>query len=208
MVIPVLCGDKWHPADIVKKGLKGLEGLEYSFNFLENAQDISLELFKDNRIIILSKSNNVSQEDESPWLDQELDLAIKDYVEAGGSLLALHSGTSDYEDSKDLKPLLGGVFAHHPDQCPVKVSFSNDHLLTKGCSDFTLVDEHYFMDMNDDNIDVFVTTESEHGSQPGGWIKKQGKGRVCVITPGHNLEVWLEPSFQRLLKNAIGWCLG
>jgi hypothetical protein len=27
-----------------------------------------------------------------------------------------------------------------------------------------------------------------------------------MLTPGHNVEVWLEPSFQVLLGNALRWC--
>lgn len=30
--------------------------------------------------------------------------------------------------------------------------------------------------------------------------------RVCVLTPGHNLEVWLHPGFQALLRHALNWC--
>jgi type 1 glutamine amidotransferase len=53
---------------------------------------------------------------------------------------------------------------------------------------------------------VFLTTTSEHGTQPGGWTRTEGEGRVCVLTPGHNLEVWLQPSFQALLLNTLRWC--
>ena len=54
--------------------------------------------------------------------------------------------------------------------------------------------------------DVFLTTVSEHGSQPGGWTRLEGKGRVCALTPSHNLEGWQHPSFQTLLLNALHWC--
>ncbi|CAN5509301.1 hypothetical protein BH10CHL1_BH10CHL1_18130 [soil metagenome] len=47
---------------------------------------------------------------------------------------------------------------------------------------------------------------SRHGTQPGGWTRLEGDGRVCVLTPGHNLEVWLDPSYQILLGNALRWC--
>lgn len=34
----------------------------------------------------------------------------------------------------------------------------------------------------------------------------RGAGRVCVLTPGHNPEVWSCPSFQALLRNGLRWC--
>jgi uncharacterized protein len=61
------------------------------------------------------------------------------------------------------------------------------------------------MALDDPQAEVFLTTTSEHGSQPGGWLRTQGAGRVCVLTPGHNLPVWQHPSFQALLGNALDW---
>jgi type 1 glutamine amidotransferase len=54
---------------------------------------------------------------------------------------------------------------------------------------------------------VFMTTSSEHGTQPAGWTRTEGEGRVCVLSPGHNAEVWLHPSFQALLRSALLWCI-
>ena len=62
------------------------------------------------------------------------------------------------------------------------------------------------MDMDDELVDVFLTTKSEYGSQPAGWTRTEGAGRVCVLTPGHSLEVWKHPSYQALLQNALRWC--
>jgi type 1 glutamine amidotransferase len=80
--------------------------------------------------------------------------------------------------------------------------------MTSGSEPFTLVDEHYFMTLDDAGADVFLTTESEHGRQPGGWTRTVDAGRVCVLCPGHNLEVWLHPSYQSLIYNALRWCGG
>ena len=51
-----------------------------------------------------------------------------------------------------------------------------------------------------------MSPAAEHGVQPGGWRRNEGKGRVCVLTPGHNLEIWQHPSYQKLLLNSIHWC--
>ena len=56
--------------------------------------------------------------------------------------------------------------------------------------------------------DVFLTTSSEHGDQPGGWTRVEGADRVCLMTPGHILEVWLHPSYQALIRNGLRWCGG
>jgi type 1 glutamine amidotransferase len=71
-----------------------------------------------------------------------------------------------------------------------------------------LKDEHYFMAMDDPGVDIFMTTCSEHGEQPAGWRRTEGPGRVAVLTPGHNLEVWLHSSYQTMILNALRWCGG
>ena len=38
------------------------------------------------------------------------------------------------------------------------------------------------------------------------YVRTQGKGRVCVLTPGHTHDVWGNSHFQVLLENAVRWC--
>ncbi|HJZ49594.1 MAG TPA: ThuA domain-containing protein, partial [Roseiflexaceae bacterium] len=94
----------------------------------------------------------------------------------------------------------------HPPQCLVAVEPRQPHPLTAGSAAFALIDEHYVMALDDAQADVFLTTRSEHGAQPAGWTRQELAGRVCVLSPGHNLDVWLHPSYQALIGNALRWC--
>jgi type 1 glutamine amidotransferase len=157
-------------------------------------------------LVILTKSNIISARDQTEWMTDAVQAAFFEYVRQGNGLLAIHSGTAEYEQKPVLRRLLGGVFTHHPEQCPVTIRPRAGHLLTKGVAPFTVKDEHYFMTIDDPQADMFMNTISEHGQQPGAWRRTEGSGRVVVLTPGHNLEVWLHPSFQRLLLNSLQWC--
>jgi type 1 glutamine amidotransferase len=201
-----LCDDVWHPAQVVRNGLSGLEGYGYQFDWVENAKQWSAQRMATYPAVILSKSNNMSSANESPWMTESVQQAFLSYVRRGNGLLAVHSGTAGYEQAAVLRALLGGVFREHPDQCPVTVEPLADHPLSAGSEPFTLVDEHYQMLLDDQQAEVFLKTKSEHGTQPGGWRRYEGDGRVCVLTPGHNLEVWQHPAYQRLLLNALRWC--
>jgi type 1 glutamine amidotransferase len=201
----VLCDDHWHPAGVPRAGLGALGDSSVAFDWIEHAGDWSAERMAAYPLVVLTKANNVSSTDQQPWATDEVQAALLEYVRRGNSLLAIHSGTV-YQHQRVLRGLLGGVFVQHPKQCPVLLEPQPGHPLTSGVAPCTLVDEHYVMDMDDAQADVFLTTRSEHGEQPGGWIRTEGAGRVCVLTPGHNLEVWLHPSFQALLHNALRWC--
>jgi type 1 glutamine amidotransferase len=202
----VLCDDYWHPAQIPREGLRALDGTEFSFDWIESTRDWSPERLMDYPVVILTRSNNTSPTDQTGWMTDSVQAAFVEYVRSGHGLLAIHSGTAGYEQAPVLRGLLGGVFHHHPEQCPVTVTPQAGHPLSTGSAPFILKDEHYFMTIDDPQVDAFVTTTSEHGQQPGGWWRSEGHGRVAVLTPGHNLEVWLHPAFQNLLRNALRWC--
>jgi len=206
MKVLVLCDDYWHPGRIPREGLRALHANEFAFEWIEDARDLSPDTMMAYPLVILTKSNKVSSNDQAGWMTEEMQAAFSEYVRKGNGLLAIHSGTAEYEHKPVLRSLLGGIFHHHPEQCPVTVTPHEGHPLCAGASSFTLKDEHYFMAMDDPDVDVFVTTSSEHGEQPGAWKRVEGNGRVAVLTPGHNLEVWLHSSFQTLVVNCLRWC--
>lgn len=206
MRILVICDDPYHPARVPRAGLAPLAAAGFTLDWIEHASEWSAAQLNDYPITILTKANHVSFAERQPWGNEEMAAAFQDYVRRGNSLFAIHSGTAGYTQLPALRDLLGGVFVKHPPQCPVTVAALGDHPLTVGCTPFTLVDEHYHMEMNDPNVEHFLTATSDHGAQPAGWIRHEGAGRVAVLTPGHNLEIWLHPSFQALLRNCLGWC--
>lgn len=206
MKILVLCGDAWHPPEIARKGLERLAGTEFIFDWMEDARQWSPDVMTAYPLVILAKSDNVSAADKTNWMTDAVQAAFSNYVQQGNGLFAIHSGTAEHEQKPVFRGLLGGVFLHHPEQCPVTMSPRKDHPLCTGISPFTLPDEHYFMALDDSEADVFLTTSSVNGEQPGAWRREAGAGRVAVLTPGHNPEVWLHPSYQALLVNILRWC--
>lgn len=206
MRVLVLCDDYWHPARTPRAGLAPLAANGFAFDWIENAGDWSAERMAEFPVVLLTKSNDVSASDRTPWVTPAVEAAFAAYVRGGGGLLIVHSGLAGYADTPLLRELLGGVFASHPPQCPVTVAPIEGHALVAGSAPFTLTDEHYMMDMADAPGEVFLSTTSEHGTQPAGWARAEGAGRVAALTPGHNLEVWLHPAYQALIANALRWC--
>ena len=125
-----------------------------------------------------------------------------------GTVLVIHSGASGYDEISSMRSLPAGAFSYHPPQCAVTIEPVAGHPMCKGVDAFTEVDEHYFMHFDDPTADVFLHSRSPHGVQPAGWTREVGDGRVCMLTPGHNLEMWHQPSFRQLLKNSLAWVVG
>jgi type 1 glutamine amidotransferase len=208
MRILALIDDRYHPGRVPREGLEALPGGPFEFDWIADARDWSPGRMAVHPLVILAKSNHVSASEHSAWMSEGVQAAFVDYVRRGKGLLAVHSGTAGYGQAAGLRRLLGGVFTHHPKQCPVTVEPRAGHPLCAGSDPFTLVDEHYFVALDDPHAEVFATTRSGHGEAPGAWRRTEGAGRVATLTPGHNPEVWRHPSFQALLTNAIRWCGG
>jgi type 1 glutamine amidotransferase len=201
----VLCGDTWHPTDTVRSGLAALNDCGFHFEFLDDSTAWSATRMNEFPLTILAKANITSADMERPWLAGDAQHAFPEYVRRGHGLVVVHAGTSRYEKLPAMLNLMGGAFVSHPNACAVTVEPKPGHRLTAGIAPFTVRDEHYLMALDDAQADIFLHSRSCYGVQPAGWTRTDGAGRVCVLTPGHDLEVWQHPSFRKLLLNAFGW---
>ncbi|MCL2128580.1 MAG: ThuA domain-containing protein, partial [Treponema sp.] len=129
------------------------------------------------------------------------------------------------EHTGELDRLIGCRFAYHPCGCPVTVQPLKPHPVTEGAGVFCETDEHYRLEMLAPDADILIASYSppqgekeKYGEDPynnspawicpAGYVRTQGRGRVCVLTPGHNLAVWHNPHYQKILANALRWCAG
>jgi type 1 glutamine amidotransferase len=225
MKILLICGDYYHPAQVVTDGLSPLQAQGFAFDIITEACDVDPQGFKDYPVVMLCKSEELSLGVYTPWKTLALQQALADYVESGGGLLAVHSGTVAGRDTALLDRLIGCKFDYHPADCPVLVQPVKPHPVTCGVLPFCETDEHYRLQILADDVDILAASYSPPQGDPekyeaepyfnsppwicpAAYVRSQGRGRVCVLTPGHLLPVWLNPNFQLMLKNAIRWCAG
>ena len=98
MNVLVLCDDRWHPAGVPRAGLEALGDPSVHYDFVESAADWSAARMGACPLVILTKSNNVSATDETPWVTEEVQRAFVDHVREGGGLLAIHDVFPDPAD--------------------------------------------------------------------------------------------------------------
>lgn len=213
--ILLLCDNRWHPAEVIEKGLATRRDDRFCFDIVKAAKDIlTPERIAKYRAIVCCKSNSVIAANDAPWFEpgvtEVCPAEFEEYVRAGGGFLAVHSGLAYRKDQcPDYCALVGSAFITHPPRCTVNLSVTNPgHPVAAGVPDFTIRDEHYAMEMLCNDADFFMESSSEKGgTQPAGYTRTMGKGRLCVLTPGHTLDVWENEHFQKLFTQALEWCL-
>jgi type 1 glutamine amidotransferase len=225
MRVLLICDDYWHPGQVPIDGTAPLSQQGFQFDIITNANDFSPEKLSKYPVVLLSKCDEVSKEDRQPWKTEAVQRSFIDYVEGGGGLLVIHTGTVPGKDTDALEKLIGCRFIGHPNACPVTVQPVKPHPVTEGVALFCETDEHYHIEITANDADVLLASyapaqgeeskyqEDSYNNTPAaicaaGYVRTQGKGRVCVLTPGHNLAVWQNPQFQKLLANALNWCAG
>ena len=216
MNILVLCDDLWHPGEVIVRGLTPLKQYGYDLDVVMAPRDIlTPDMLRRYEVIINARSNMHSPANASaPWFSPGTAVMPKDfrdYIEEGHGFLALHAGNSyRLTDPSGMVELNGNHFVSHPPQCTVTAKPVGTHPITDGIGEFSFRDEHYMIEVHAEDIHVFLHTvsDTEAGTQIAGYTRTFGKGRFCCLTPGHNLSVFEQESFAKLLRNALAWCAG
>lgn len=221
--ILVICGDIWHTTEVVKAGFSCLTEFYDQMTFVEDAKDIlvaaDLEKYD---LVICAKGNHVTSGNRVPWFEEGVNECtpgdFENYVKGGGGFLAVHAGASFSEVGAEehiAKPcrafinFVGCQFITHPPRCEVTYQVTDgSHPVTAGVGDFCERDEHYQIEMTADDAQILMESTSAHAQRmPAAYVREMGKGRLCTLIPGHILAVWQNPEFQKLLTNAINWCM-
>jgi len=200
--ILVICDDIYHHEEIIKDGLAFLQN-DFELTYTKNPAAYK---FTDYGVIIMAKDDIISQSDKNKWLTEELENQFEDYMNNGGGMIFLHAGAVICRESAILKNIAGCAFDNHPEQCVVDFCITAEHEILNGATDFAEKDEHYFIDFTATDAKIFLESRSEYGVQPAGYSRSHGKGRVCVLTPGHNLNVFENAQYQKIIRNAVNWC--
>jgi uncharacterized protein len=226
MRVLLLCDDYWHPGQIPIDGVAPLADRDFQFDIITNAKDFKPDMLSNYPVVLMAKSDQASHEDDKTrWKTEAVQQAFIAYVENGGGLLVVHSGIVTSKETEALNQLIGCRFITHPNACPVTVQPIKRHPVTEGVGMFCEIDEHYRLEITAQDADVLIASYSPpqgevekyqedpyHNTQawicPAGFARSQGKGRICALTPGHLLPVWLNPQYQRTLANALKWCGG
>lgn len=145
------------------------------------------------------------------------------WVEAGGTLVGVHSATDTLSDDPDYVPLIGAVFDGHPwteevtlvaSDAPFRqpeLGFRANYLTNPSRHEFKINDEIYQFKQLSKDRSVLISLapgqpKMEEGRDyPLAWTSVRGKGMVFYTALGHRPEVWNNEEFQAHVLNGIWW---
>jgi len=145
---------------------------------------------------------------------------MTDCISGGKPLVVLHHSICAFDDWPEYWNMIGGKYFHKPTTFKGKqypeCSYIHDihfrvnitgtkHPVTRGLSDFDIFDETYKGYFVDDNVTPLLTTDEPSSNHVIGWAKTYGKSRIVVLQSGHDVPTFQNPSYRKLLLQAIEW---
>jgi len=97
--------------------------------------------------------------------------SLTEFVNKGGLVFCIHGALASFKKITEYTELIGSVFTGHEDIRIMNI---------KGVMDFSIMDEPYEFDLADD-CEILLSD----GELPVSWVRRQGKGNVVALAPGH-----------------------
>lgn len=144
---------------------------------------------------------------------------LQEFVESGGGVVVLHHGIVSaadwpwwYED------VVGGRWLFQPTDGRAATTYKHgqeiavrpvkDHPITRGLRPFRIIDETYKGLWISPRVEVLLETDHPESDRPLAWIGPYPKARVVYVQLGHDRSANLNPTWQRIVRNAILWTAG
>ena len=134
-------------------------------------------------------------------------------LKAGKGLVFLHHSLASYQQWNEYKTIIGGKY-HEEQNSPSSSTYQHNvnftvkiinasHPVTRGISDFEILDEVYGNTEVLTGVTPLFTTDHPQSSKIIGWTLQKENSRIVYVQLGHDKNAWLNPNYQRLLKQAI-----
>jgi len=140
-------------------------------------------------------------------------------LKKGTSMIFLHHSLVSYQNWPEFIKILGGQYHTHPVvvngdtlntsyehdvNIPVKVE-NRKHPITRGITDFDIVDEVYGGVEILPQVKPLLSTSHPKSMHYLAWINHYGNSDVVYIQLGHGPSGYSNPNYRKLVQQAIEW---
>jgi type 1 glutamine amidotransferase len=210
----VLIGDGPHEPGHLEEGLRPVfDATGVVPHFTVDVRALSAENLAKVRLLVILR-DGLQRPGPWPkanyvWMTPAQEQAVVEFVEGGGGFLNLHNAMGLYPAGGPYLRLVGGKYLGHGPLERFRVEVADPaHAITRGVRPFSVADEQHTPAYDKGRVHLLLRSRSDGGKvAAAGWVREPGQGRLCHLAPGHTREALLHPMYQRLLRNAINWCL-
>lgn len=161
--------------------------------------------------------------DMSPDITPEQRQAFLALLEEGIGLVSLHHNLGAHRNWAQWKDVIGGKYnfveetiggrsygpssVAHDQKFTVRIA-DPEHPITKGLTDFEIIDEVYKNYYFDPAVRLLLVTDDPKNNRSVAWLHQYKNSRVFYLQLGHDNKTWSHPSYPKLLERGIRWAAG
>ena len=165
---------------------------------------------------IRGKYDVVVMYDFTRELDEPARKVLRDYVESGGGVVVLHHALLNYQSWNWWNDeAVGGSYrlsrsgttpsSSVKDNQTMEITLAQEHPVLKGLTPFVIQDEAYKSMKMSDKIKPLLTTTNPNSDRVVAWLGPIEGSKVVAIQLGHGRSAFSNPSYQKLIHNAVTW---
>jgi type 1 glutamine amidotransferase len=210
----VLIGDLPHEPGHLEEGLRPVfEATSVVPHFTVDVKALSAQNLAMVKLLVILRDGLQRPERDNRthfmWMTPEQERAIAAFVEGGGGFLNLHNAMGLYPPGGAYLDLVGGRYIGHGPLERFRVEVVDPaHPITRGVTAFFVADEQHTPPFDQRRVHLLLRNRSDEGkTAAAGWVREPGRGRLCHLANGHTREALAHPMYQKLLCNAVRWCL-
>lgn len=95
----------------------------------------------------------------------------------------------------------------HDEEITIQVT-DIDHPITRGLSDWTMMDETYLMPNAGGDNQILLKTDHPGNMKTIAWTRRLQANRVFCLQSGHDRQAWENEIFKTILRRGIEWGCG
>ncbi len=134
--------------------------------------------------------------------------ALEHLGETQQGILVLHHAILAYPQWPLWNEIVGiedRSFRYHVDQSIHIDAKDEKHPITRGISDWDMVDETYTMNDAGDGNSILLTAAHPKSMKTIAWTRRHKKARVFCFESGHDNQTWQNATFREVLRRGIHW---
>lgn len=161
--------------------------------------------------------------DMSPDISPKQREAFLALLEKGIGVVSLHHNLGAHRNWDRWKEVIGGKYnfaketigekqfgpssVKHDQTIRVQIADA-DHPITKGLSEFEIIDEVYKDYYVSPDARLLLTTDDPRNNRSVAWVYQFKNSRVFYLQLGHDNKTWSHPVYPKLLERGIRWAAG
>jgi uncharacterized protein len=208
--LAVITGEKAHDVIGFHKLFRSLDGINSYIQHIDDFASTPEEVRDRYDVVLFFFMMQADPTDEGlPGYCGQPKSAIENLKQTGQGIVVLHHALLAYPQWSTWDKIVGIrernlTQYQHDEKIKIKV-VDTIHPITKGLSDWIMVDETYLMANAENDNHILLKTDHQKSMETVAWVRQYETNRVFCFQSGHDHQTWENNNFKTVLKSGIEW---